>query len=295
MLLSGKEPSAKMKADARILSEKFEKKFSRKPCLAVVFVGSDPASAVYVRNKKKACAETAIDHMDVDLDENISEDELIGRIKELDADESVDGILVQLPLPSHIDEARILSFISSEKDVDGFSAANLGSLLTEEKALVACTPKGILYMLDYYHIDTEGKNVVVVGRSRIVGKPVAALLEQKSRNATVTLCHSRTKDIDYYLKNADILICAVGKPHVISEDMVKKDAVVIDVGTNRVEDSSKKSGYSLVGDFHYTQEDGGSLKVSPVPGGVGLMTVASLMENTIIAACRRMGMEAEDL
>lgn len=295
MLLSGKEPSVKMKADTRILSEKFEARFSRKPTLAVVYVGNNPASAVYVRNKKKACEETSIGHLDVDLDENISEEELINKIKELEKDEKVDGILLQLPLPKHLDETRVLKYISAEKDVDGFSDTNLGRLLTEEKGLVACTPKGIMYMLDYYNIETEGKNVVVVGRSRIVGKPVSALLSQKKRNATVTLCHTKTENLEFYLKNADIVICAVGRPRVIKENMVKKDAVVIDVGTNRVEDSTKKSGYALVGDFCYSQEDGGSLKVTPVPGGVGLMTVASLMENTVIAACRRMGIETEEL
>ncbi|MCR5760987.1 MAG: bifunctional 5,10-methylenetetrahydrofolate dehydrogenase/5,10-methenyltetrahydrofolate cyclohydrolase [Sphaerochaetaceae bacterium] len=295
MLLSGKEPSNSMKRDAAVLSEKFEKNFSRKPCLAVVFVGSNPASTVYVRNKKKACEETGMGHLDVDLDENISEEALIEKVKALNSDSNVDGILVQLPLPKHINVSRVLSYISAEKDVDGFSAENLGKLLTEEKGLVACTPKGILYLLDYYNIETEGKNVVVVGRSRIVGKPIAALLEQKCRNATVTLCHSSTKNLDFYLKNADIVICAVGKAHVISEDMVKKDAVVIDVGTNRVPDASKKSGYALQGDFCYSAEDGGDLKVTPVPGGVGLMTVSSLMDNTLIAACRRMGIEKEDL
>lgn len=295
MLLSGKEPSQSLKDSVREKSQLFEQKFSRKPCLAVVFAGNNPASAVYVRNKKKACEECQIDHLDINLEEDISREELIGKVEELNRDEKVDGILVQLPLPKHLNETEIISCIAPEKDVDGFTNYNLGCLLSEEKGLVSCTPKGILYILDYYGIETSGKNVCVMGRSRIVGKPIAALLTQKSRNATVTLCHSKTENAEFYLKNADIVICAIGKAHAVTEEMVKEDAVVIDVGINRVPDASKKSGYALQGDFCYSREDGGKLSVTPVPGGVGLMTVASLMENTLISACRRMGIEVEEL
>ena len=295
VVLSGKELSSSVKADVASRCVQFERRYGRRPALAVVLVGEDPASRTYVNNKRKACDEVGILHRDFTFSADITQAQLLKCISDLNDDPTVDGILVQMPLPKQIDELAVTEAISPAKDVDGFHPQNVGRLLIGQRALVACTPKGIMRLLDYYKIDVSGKNVCIIGRSNIVGKPLAALLVQKGRDATVTVCNSKTVDNALFTRNADIVIVAVGHVGILKPDMVKNGAVVIDVGINRVPDSSKKSGYCLKGDADY---DGLSKVVSaitPVPGGVGPMTIAMLMENTLCAACWREGIVPEDL
>lgn len=289
MILSGREVASQVKKELSLRADSYLEKYGRRPLLAVVLAGSNPASLTYVSGKQKACDETGIDHRDYFFDADVSRETLIRTIKDLNSDDSVDGILVQLPLPRHEDEEIVINTISPEKDVDGFTPSNVGKLLLGQIGpddLVACTPKGILRMLDYYKIATDTKNICILGRSNIVGKPMAALLMQRNRNATVTVCHSLTDNIVPHVRMADIVISAVGKPGIVTADMIKEGAVIIDVGMNRIPDSSKKSGYRLTGDVDYASclEKAGA--ITPVPGGVGPMTIAMLMENTIIAAYR---------
>ena len=289
MILSGREVASAVKKELSVKAESFLKKYGRRPLLAVVLAGNNPASLTYVSGKQKACEEIGIDHRDFFFDADVTRQTLIKTIEDLNSDESVDGILVQLPLPRHEDEEIVINTISPEKDVDGFTPSNVGKLLLgqiDPDDLVACTPKGILRMIDYYGICTDSKNICILGRSNIVGKPMAALLMQRDRNATVTVCHSLTDNIVPHVKIADIVISAVGKPGIVTSDMIKEGAVIIDVGMNRIPDSSKKSGYRLTGDVDYPAclEKAGA--ITPVPGGVGPMTIAMLMENTIIAAYR---------
>ena len=291
LILSGKELSEKIKTRTASKCSLFEKKFSRKPCLAVVLVGDNPASQTYVRSKKKACEELGIAHLDVEFKSDITQNQLLDCVNELNENPMVDGILVQMPLPSHIDELAVTQAINPDKDVDGFHPQNLGKLLLGQKSLVACTPKGILRILDHYNISTSGKDVCFVGRSNIVGKPMAALLMQKDRNATVTVCHSKTADLASYVRRADIVIAAVGHVNAITEDMVKDGVVVIDVGINRVPDESKKSGFALKGDVDFDALCKKVSAITPVPGGVGPMTICMLMENTFLAACYREGVD----
>jgi len=295
LILSGKDLSILVNEHTSKLSCAFENKFSRKPCLAVVLVGDNPASTTYVKGKKKACDEIGIEHIDYTFEDSISQSELLMLVDSLNKNEKVDGILVQLPLPSHIDEVAVINAIDPIKDVDGFHPVNIGKLLLGQKSHIACTPKGILRMLDYYGILTSSKDVCILGRSNIVGKPMAALLMQKDRNATVTICHSLTPDIVPYVKRADILISAVGHTNVVTANMVKEGAVIIDVGMNRVPDSTKKSGYALKGDVDFASVEPKVSAITPVPGGVGPMTIAMLMENTVIAACDIRGISTEDL
>ena len=245
------------------------------PGLCVILVGSDPASQTYVANKEKACARLGIHSHTVRMGEETTQAELEAEIEKANHDESIHGILVQLPLPAHLDEHRALALIRPEKDVDGFHAVNMGRLARGEDCVVACTPKGALHMLKAAGVPIAGKNAVVIGRSNIVGKPMALLLLQE--NATVTICHSRTEDLAEYTRRADILVAAVGKPRFVTADMVKEGAAVLDVGINRVDGK-------LCGDvdFETVKEKVGW--ISPVPGGVGKMTIAMLMENTVSAA-----------
>lgn len=295
MILSGKELSSVVQNEVSERCNAFFNRFGKKPTLAVILVGNNPASQVYVRNKKKACEEWGFGHIDVSLDENTTQEELLKYVDELNKNDEVNGILVQLPLPSHIDENTVIKAIDCEKDVDGFSPENIGKLLLGQKSLVACTPKGIMRIIDFYGIETEGKNVCVIGRSNIVGKPIAALMMQKDRNATVTVCHSRTKNLEQYTKNADIIVAAIGKAEFVKADMVKDGAVVIDVGINRVPDSTKKSGFALKGDVDFEGVSAKASAITPVPGGVGPMTIAMLMENTLIAACNQNNVEVDSL
>lgn len=258
------------------------------PGLAVVLVGEDPASTVYVRNKRKTCQELGINSYAHDLPADTSEKKLLNLIAKLNADKKVNGILVQMPLPKHISEQNVLNAIDPAKDVDGFHPVNVGKLLNGDECFVSCTPAGCIELLVRSGNDPAGKHVVVVGRSNIVGKPVAALLMQKGRggNATVTVCHSRTRNLAKITSQADILIAAIGVPEFITGRMVREGAVVIDVGINRIADASKKSGFRLVGDVAFNAVSKKAKAITPVPGGVGPMTITMLMKNTVTAAQR---------
>lgn len=248
------------------------------PGLAVVLVGDDPASKVYVRQKEVACDEAGFYSEKTLLPASVSQDELLDVVSKLNDDPKIDGILVQLPLPGHIDSNKVLEAINPLKDIDGFHPTSVGRLVSGEDSFVSCTPQGIMVLLESVGVDPAGKEAVVVGRSNIVGKPVSLLLLHK--NATVTICHSKTKDLAFHTRRADILIVAVGRPRIITGDMVKEGAVVIDVGVNRVDGR-------LVGDVDFDTASEKAAAITPVPGGVGPMTIAMLMKNTLIAARRR--------
>lgn len=246
------------------------------PGLAVILVGDDPASHVYVRNKHKACLEVGINSVQIQMDENTSESALIAKIQELNSDPAVHGILVQMPLPRHINEENVILAINPQKDVDAFHPFNVGGIMTGDHAFLPCTPAGIISLLDFYKLDIEGKRCVVVGRSNIVGKPMSMLLLE--RNGTVTIAHSRTKDLSSITRAADILVVAVGRPSFITSDMVKPGAVVVDVGINRTAEGR------LVGDVDFESVSEIASYITPVPGGVGPMTITTLLENTLKAA-----------
>jgi len=258
----------------------------RKPCLALVRVGEDPASVSYVRKKEQTAATIGVDSRIILPAVTISQDELFALIDELNADPGVDGILVQSPLPKHIDEVAVFRRVAAHKDVDGFNTINLGKVAQEDDTgFVACTPAGIMELLARSRVDLKGKHVVVLGRSLIVGKPVALLALQKraGANGTVTICHSGTSNLPALTRQADVLIAAIGRPDFVTADMVKPGVVVIDVGINRVPDATRKSGYRLTGDVHFESVAPLASQITPVPGGVGPMTVAMLMKNTVKA------------
>ena len=285
VLLKGK-PVAKQ-LEAEIAGEVAALKASGvSPRLSVVLVGEDPASQVYVASKGRACERVGIESDTVNLPASTSQQDLIKVVDGLNADPSVHGILVQLPLPAGIDTDTIVRRVSPRKDVDGFTPENIGRLLLGIPYTVACTPAGILEMLDRYDVDIEGMNVAIIGRSRIVGKPLAALLMQKAkgRNCTVTVCHSRTRDIPSFTRAADMVVTAMGSPGFLTGDMVSEGSIVIDVGVNRVEDASAKKGYRLVGDARFDELEEKASYITPVPGGVGPLTVAMVIKNTLIAA-----------
>jgi methylenetetrahydrofolate dehydrogenase (NADP+)/methenyltetrahydrofolate cyclohydrolase len=263
------------------------------PGLAVVMVGEDPASKQYVRNKVKGCEELGIYSRSIILPESASEDELLKVVDELNADPAIHGFLVQLPIPQHIDENKVLMRIDPEKDADGFHPINVGRMLIGNPQFLPATPHGIQEMLMRSGNDPEGKHVVVVGRSNIVGKPIAAILMQKKKgaNATVTVCHSRTRDLASLVRMGDVVIAAIGSPGFITADMIKPGAVVIDVGTNRVDDPSDKRGYRWVGDVDFENVKEVASAITPVPGGVGPMTIVMLLKNTVTAASRAAGMD----
>jgi len=256
------------------------------PGLAVVLVGDDPASQIYVRNKGRACEALGILSETIYLPANTDQGSLNALLGKLNNDPQYHGILVQMPLPKHLDEFEIICRILPEKDVDGFHPENVGKLIIGKDTFLPCTPAGVLEMLDYYQIATSGKHVVVVGRSNIVGKPMANLMYRKSPrgNATVTICHTGTPDLKEYTLQADILIVAAGVPEMIRGDMVKEGTTVIDVGVNRIEDTTREKGYRLVGDVAFEEVKERCAAITPVPGGVGLMTIAMLIENTVKAA-----------
>ncbi len=268
-------------------TELFVKAGNRAPSLAVVIVGHDPASETYVRKKAEAAASLGFMHFQYSLDEDVSEGELISLIDSLNSRDDVDGILVQLPLPSSISSGRIIERILPEKDVDGFSPVNAGRLLIGEECFIPCTPKGILETLRHFGIETAGRKAVIIGRSNIVGKPMAVLLMRRGIDATVTVCNTRTPDLKEYTLGADIIIVATGKPGTIDSSYVSDGAVVIDVGVNRISDPSRKSGFRLVGDVDAASFEERDVSLTPVPGGIGLMTVSMLMANTLQAARRR--------
>ena len=280
MILDGKQLSQELKDEMRQEVDALAKEYGRRPCLMVVIVGNNPASQSYVRGKIKATEYVGFEGSLVSLPEDVTEDALIAEIERLNQDEQVDGILVQLPLPKHISEDRVIASISPEKDVDGFHATNVARLWLNQPCIVPCTPKGVIVMLDRAGIEITGKNAVVVGRSNIVGKPVAKLL--LDRNATVTIAHSRTKNLKEVCRQADILVAAVGRPLMLTADYIKPGAAVIDVGINRLEDGR------LVGDVDFEGAKAIAGAITPVPGGVGPMTITMLMRNTIECFLRRM-------
>lgn len=275
--MDGKGLSAKIRGQLKERVAAFEAEHGYVPGLTVILVGEDPASQIYVRNKERGCNEAGMASDVIRMPTQTTQEELLALIEKLNRDDKVHGILVQLPLPKGIDELSVLRTIDPAKDVDGFHVVNAGKLFIGEKALVACTPKGIMRLLEEYEIDLEGKNAVVVGRSNIVGKPISMLLLQ--RNATVTICHSRTKNLKDICRGADVLVAAVGRANLITGDMVKPGAVVIDVGMNRLAESKK-----VVGDVDFESVEPVAGYITPVPGGVGPMTIAMLLENTLEAA-----------
>ncbi len=254
------------------------------PCLAVVLVGENPASISYVTAKEKALKEAGMRDKAMYVPESTTEKELLSIVDDLNNDKKVHGILVQLPLPKHIDEQNVIEAIAPKKDVDAFHPVSAGNLLIGRDGFLPCTPNGVLRLLKEMKIETNGKHVVIVGRSNIVGKPLALLMARRETNATVTICHTGTKDLKAITRQADILVAAVGSPKMISADMIKKDAVVIDVGVNRIADDTKKSGFRLVGDVDFDAAIDVASFITPVPRGVGPMTIAMLMQNTLEAA-----------
>jgi methylenetetrahydrofolate dehydrogenase (NADP+)/methenyltetrahydrofolate cyclohydrolase len=286
-IISGTRIAEEMRAEIATESAAFAKEHGIKPGLAVVIVGEDPASQAYVRMKGKAAEAASFFSQQFTLPAETSEDELLDLVEKLNNDDRVHGILVQLPLPKQIDSAKVLNAIDPDKDVDGFHPVNVGRLgVGDPHVLAPCTPAGVIEMLVRSGVETRGANAVVVGRSNIVGKPAALLLLRDARggNATVTICHSRTRDLAAVTRAADILVVAIGKPNCITKDMVKPGAVVIDVGVNRVEDATSSKGYKLVGDVAYDEVEPIVAAISPVPGGVGPMTITMLMRNTLDAA-----------
>ena len=263
------------------------------PGLGVILVGADPASKSYVTAKEKACGEIGIFSDDNRLDADTTQEELLALVERMNKDPRINGILVQLPLPKHIDESAVLLAIDPDKDVDGFHPMNVGKMVVGEEAFLPCTPHGVVQLLQRSGVETSGAHVVVVGRSNIVGQPVANMLLQKKdgANATVTLCHTRTKDLGHFTRQADIIIAASGWPNTITADMVKEDAVVIDVGVNRVEDASRERGYRLVGDVDFEAVKEKASLITPVPGGVGPMTITMLLYNTVESAKRANGID----
>ena len=277
-IIDGKVLSLKIKEEAKINALDFENKYGRKVTLAVVLVGSDPASMIYVKNKIKAAEFVGIKSLSFNLPENSSQKDVESIVEFLANDNCVDGILVQLPLPNGINEDSVLSLIPANKDVDGFTSENMGKLVQFKNAVTACTPSGIIYMLKSTGVSLCGKHAVIIGRSNIVGKPIAFLLLRE--NCTVTVCHSKTENLKNIVKHADIVVAAVGKPEFVTSDMIKKDAIVIDVGINRTENG-------ICGDVDFKSVYKKASYITPVPGGVGPMTIAMLMKNVCDCAKRR--------
>ena len=282
-IIDGKQIAADVRADVAVKVAELKKK-GVSPCLAVILVGENPASVSYVTGKQKALVEVGMVDRSVHLPETTTEAELLELINTLNNDDSVHGILVQLPLPKHINEEKVLLAIKPEKDVDGFHPVNVGNLVIGKKAFLPCTPHGIIVLLQKMGIETSGKHAVVIGRSNIVGKPVSLLLARKDTNCTVTMCHTGTKNMAEITKQADIIVVASGHPHTLTADMVRDGAVVIDVGVNRIPDATKKSGFRLIGDCDFDDIKEKASFITPVPGGVGPMTIAMLMFNTLEAA-----------
>ena len=282
-IIDGKQIASDVRADvAKKVAELKEKGVF--PCLAVILVGENPASVSYVTGKRKALAEVGMVDKSITLPESTGEAELLKLIDELNKDDSVHGILVQLPLPKHINEDKVIMAICPEKDVDGFHPVSVGNMMIGRPGFLPCTPHGIIVLLEKMGIETSGKHAVVIGRSNIVGKPVSILLARKETNCTVTMCHTGTKNMAEITKQADIVVVASGRPHTLTCEMVKEGAVVIDVGVNRIPDDAKKSGFRLVGDSDFNDLVGKVSYITPVPGGVGPMTIAMLMQNTLESA-----------
>lgn len=289
ILLDGKQTSAQIKEEITTQVVAMQQQNKRVPHLAAVLVGTDGASMTYVGAKVKACQLVGFESTLIELPENTTEEALLDQIKELNNNPEIDGFIVQLPLPKHIDEHKVLMAVDPNKDVDGFHPMNVGRLTLDLPTFISATPYGIMELLERYNISTSGKHVVVIGRSHIVGRPMSILMSQKrpAGNATVTIAHSRTTNLAALTKDADIIVAALGIPEFLTADMVKKDAVVIDVGITRVPDESKKRGYRIVGDVDFESVSKKSSYITPVPGGVGPMTIAMLLKNTLLACERR--------
>ena len=287
-LIDGKATAAEIKKEIAAEVSRMVAEGRRRPHLAAILVGNDGGSEAYVASKVRACEECGLQSTLLRFDTDVTEDELLAAVRRLNEDSSVDGFIVQLPLPKHIDEIKVTEAISPEKDVDGFHPVNVGRMSIGIPSFLPATPAGIMELLRRYDIDTSGKHCVIIGRSNIVGKPMAALMMQKSApgNCTVTVVHSATRDLAGHTRRADILIAAMGKPGFVKADMVKDGAVVIDVGTTRVPDASRKSGYRLCGDVDFENVAPKCAWITPVPGGVGPMTIVSLLQNTLLAAKR---------
>lgn len=288
-LLDGKRASAQIKEEIAREAAEFTAQTGKKPYLVTILVGNNGASETYVASKLRNSEKVGFRASLVRFAESVTEEELLNKIDELNRDDDVDGILVQLPLPAQVDEKKVILRISPAKDVDGFHPESLGKMLIGLPTFLPATPYGIVELLDFYRIETEGKHCVVMGRSNIVGTPVSVLLSRPGRpgNCTVTLVHSRTRDLENLTRQADILIVAIGKPEFLQANMVKEGVVIVDVGIHRLEDASKKSGYRLVGDVKFDEVSPKCSYISPVPGGVGLMTIVGLLKNTLQAARQR--------
>jgi methylenetetrahydrofolate dehydrogenase (NADP+) / methenyltetrahydrofolate cyclohydrolase len=286
ILLDGKKISSEIKIELKQEVEKMKIAGKKIPHLVAILIGNDGASETYVASKVKSCEEIGFQSTLIRYESDITEKELLEKIQEINTNNDIDGLIVQLPLPAHISEQKVTETINPAKDVDGFHPENVGRMAKNLPAYIAATPYGILQMLERYNIQTSGKHCVVVGRSHIVGSPMSILMARNTKigNCTVTLCHSRTENLAQFTQNADILIVALGKPEFLTADMVKQGAVVIDVGITRVIDSSKKSGFALKGDVKFDEVAPKCSYITPVPGGVGLTTVTSLLQNTLLSA-----------
>ena len=289
ILLDGKQTSAKIKEEIKVQVSVMKQQNKRTPHLAAVLVGTNGASMTYVGAKVKACQLVGFESTLIELSAETTEAQLLNKIKELNNNPEIDGFIVQLPLPKHIDEQKVLMAIDPDKDVDGFHPMNVGRLTLDLPTFISATPYGIMELLERYEIPTSGKHVVVIGRSHIVGRPMSILMSQKrtAGNATVTIAHSRTTNLAALTKEADIIVAALGIPEFLKADMVKKGAVVIDVGITRVPDASKKRGYRIAGDVDFESVAEKASHITPVPGGVGPMTIAMLLKNTLLACERR--------
>ena len=288
-LIDGKKISIQVKSEIAAEVEKIKQEGGKIPHLAAVIVGHDPASETYVASKVRSCHQVGFKSTELRFEDTISEEELLKVVDNLNNDDDIDGFIVQLPLPSHISEDKVLLAIDPDKDVDGFHPMSVGKMVTGLPTFLPATPAGILELIKRYDIETSGKHCVVIGRSNIVGTPMSVLMSRKAEygNCTVTMCHSRTKNIGEIARQADILIVALGKIHFVTEDMVKEGAVVIDVGIHRVKSDKTKSGWKLVGDVDFDNVAPKCSYITPVPGGVGPMTIVSLLQNTLLAAGRK--------
>lgn len=288
IILDGKKTSNHIKSELSVLVDELMKKGKRPPHLAAVLVGNDGASLTYVGSKVRSCEKIGYQSTLIHLPETTSEDELLQQIHSLNTDKEIDGFIVQLPLPKHIDEEKVLMAVDPHKDVDGFHPTNFGKMALDMESFIPATPYGIVELLDRYKIDISGKHAVVIGRSNIVGRPMSILLSRKSSpgNATVTLTHSRTKNLEAITKEADIVVSALGVPNFLTKDMIKEGAIIIDVGITRVPDDSKPKGYVITGDVDYENVKEKASYITPVPGGVGPMTIAMLLQNTYHAYTR---------
>jgi methylenetetrahydrofolate dehydrogenase (NADP+) / methenyltetrahydrofolate cyclohydrolase len=283
-LIDGKKISAQIKEEIAEEVTKIKQSGGKTPHLAAILVGHDGGSETYVAHKVKACEQVGFDSTLVRYEDDVTEEELLAKIDALNNNDSIDGFIVQLPLPDHISENKVIEAVDPKKDVDGFHPINVGRMIAGLPAFISATPAGIMELIKRYNIETSGKNVAVIGRSNIVGRPMSVLLSQKGIDATVTVCHSRTKDLKDVVAAADIIVAAMGYPDFVTAEMVKDGAIVIDVGTTRVKSDQTKSGWKLKGDVKFDEVSPKCSYITPVPGGVGPMTIVSLLKNTLLAA-----------